>query len=327
MPTQSFRLSDVLDAVMHTEPWTRRWLSPLPGMVVCATAERTFEARNLNIPMPPQLQALGCGGWDRSGMVHWVGIDLDIGHGTQSYASLTAAICAAMCARQLVKGAAEIRLSKSGQGVHIRVALAKGVSGRRPVSACIAKWLARELDLKADASPLGRQNFWFWVRQPKPNGFALIAPSTTLWTPPPEAYQTPVSAQPVIIRPSMSPPSEPRQRLSWKTRDFLQHGAPVGQRNYRLFIAACDFSGAGIPEDQATSELTSVAESIGMAKAEAHATIHSAYSKPRLPANHNYFTTKGLTHRFYPHCGRLETQPLGRDLFGAVRIEPVELNR
>jgi hypothetical protein len=286
MPAHGLSLSDVLEAIMRTEPWTRRWLSPLPGMVVCATPDRTFEARNLNIPMPPQLLALGCGGWNKEKQnVHWVGIDLDIGHGSQSYVSLPMAICAAMGLRQFVKGAAEIRLSKSGQGIHIRVALAEGVTGGRPVAACIAKWLARELELRADASPLGRQNFWFWARQPGPRGFRLVSPCEGAWSPPAEALREAAIVATPRVPVRVLPPVESLYRsLSRRTIEFIEHAAPEGQRNYRLFIAAADMSGSGFSEAETLQQLLPPALAAGLREDEIRATIRSAHSKPRVPA-------------------------------------------
>lgn len=284
MPT----LQQVLDMILRDNPWAARWFSD--AAVVCHTAKGTFQAKHLNRPAPPQLEAVGCGGWTRNGDVRWVGLDLDVGHGAASYACLADALNDARRVHRHVCGAAEVRRSKSGKGLHVRIALA-GVNGGRETAARIAKWLAYTLGLRADPSPLGRQNFWFWTRSPGPEAFALIVPATTVWTPPLTAQSSPLithESAPIALSPCL----QPHPRLSRRTREFLEHGAPEGQRNYRLFIAACDFAGAGIPEDQAASELTSVAASIGLSKAEAHATIDSAYSKPRTPASPSIITSR-----------------------------------
>jgi hypothetical protein len=242
-PALSPHLSDFLDVVMRTEPWTRQWLTPLPDRLVCFTTERTFEVKYLDIPTPPQLIALGCGGWGQKGVVRWVGLDLDVGHGSQFYPSLADAICAAMGTRHYLNGALEIRLSKSGQGIHLRIPLVEGVTGGLSTAACIAKWLARKLALRADASPLGRQNFWFWASQPGPRGFRLVAPHEKLWAPPDEALCEP-TVPPRLLNVS-SPNRASYQGLSRRTIDFIEHGCSEGQRNERLFIAAADMSGVG----------------------------------------------------------------------------------
>jgi hypothetical protein len=40
----------------------------------------------------------------------------------------------------------------------------------------IARTLAAQLGLRADATPLGRQAFWLWARRPAPEAFRLIEP-------------------------------------------------------------------------------------------------------------------------------------------------------
>lgn len=264
-------------ANMHT--WTQQWLCT--GMLCYATSRGVFEVRSLTMATPPDLTALGCGGWDRQGRLRWVGLDLDVAHGTRPYACLAAAVADAKRVWDFVGGAAEIRLSKSGQGVHVRVSLATPVAVGREGAARIAKWLSRTLHLRADASPLGRQNFWFWTSQPVPRAFELITPCAGVWAPPPQAATdtvTLVAQRPPVMR------STPRLILSRRTREFLEQGAPAGQRNSRLFTAACDFCGSGIGEEGAISELLPVALGIGLPEHEARRTIQSAYGKPRQPA-------------------------------------------
>lgn len=72
--------------------------------------------------------------------------------------------------------------------------------------------------------------------------------------------------------------------LSRATLLFVAAGAPEGERNARLFSAACDFAGNGLDEGTAEARLLPVAASCGLAEAEARQTIRSAYSKPRAAA-------------------------------------------
>lgn len=72
--------------------------------------------------------------------------------------------------------------------------------------------------------------------------------------------------------------------LSSLTRDFITSGAPEGERNNRLFTAACDLAGNDYDHHTAIQLLLPPALKSGTPKREAHDTIHSAYSKPRSPA-------------------------------------------
>lgn len=69
--------------------------------------------------------------------------------------------------------------------------------------------------------------------------------------------------------------------LSLSTRDFLANGSPQGERNNRVFKAACDFAGNGIPQAEAEALIIRVS---GLPAHEAKRTINSAYHKQRVPA-------------------------------------------
>lgn len=76
----------------------------------------------------------------------------------------------------------------------------------------------------------------------------------------------------------------PYASLSRRNRDFLLNGAPSGERNDRLFAAACDMKGNGYDEAHALQVLMSAARFCGLPERSSRDTIQSAYSKPRLPA-------------------------------------------
>ena len=79
--------------------------------------------------------------------------------------------------------------------------------------------------------------------------------------------------------------SEPDpSRLSRSTALFLQFGAPEGERNRRLYAAACDMAGCGFPESEAEGMLTTAAARCGLGAEETAKSIRSAYSAPRSPA-------------------------------------------
>jgi hypothetical protein len=83
-----------------------------------------------------------------------------------------------------------------------------------------------------------------------------------------------------------TPPPYPD--LSTRNRDFIAHGAPEGERNNRLFAAACDMAGNEYSIYTAHDILRSAAAGSGLENAEINHTIGSAYSKPRDPARfHN----------------------------------------
>lgn len=72
--------------------------------------------------------------------------------------------------------------------------------------------------------------------------------------------------------------------LSRATLVFLRTGAPEGERNKRLFDAACDFAGNNLPMTQAESEIGDAGSRCGLDEEEIKTAIRSAYGKERLPA-------------------------------------------
>lgn len=73
-------------------------------------------------------------------------------------------------------------------------------------------------------------------------------------------------------------------RLSRSTMQFCLTGAGEGERNSRLFSAACDMAGSDIPMADAEGKLLPVATQCGLTEAEARQSIRSAYCRPRSPA-------------------------------------------
>jgi hypothetical protein len=81
--------------------------------------------------------------------------------------------------------------------------------------------------------------------------------------------------------------------LSHQTRDFIEYGAGPDTRNNRLFIAACDLNGCNYPQAEAESVLLPVWARMAKSEKEARATITSAYSQARHPANPHAFDGRG----------------------------------
>lgn len=88
-----------------------------------------------------------------------------------------------------------------------------------------------------------------------------------------------------------SPLPDNRGRLSRNTRDFIDYGAGPHTRNQRLFTAACDLNGCKYTQGEAESMLLPVWSSMSKDEKEAQATIKSAYSQARQPANPHAFDT------------------------------------
>ncbi len=84
-------------------------------------------------------------------------------------------------------------------------------------------------------------------------------------------------------RPSPREP-QPFGELSAATREFILTGASEGERNNRLFTAACDLAGNDYDQYDAQRLLIPIARKIGLPERETRDTIQSAYSKPRSPA-------------------------------------------
>lgn len=80
-----------------------------------------------------------------------------------------------------------------------------------------------------------------------------------------------------------------RGRPSRQTKDFLEFGAGPHTRNNRLFVAACDLSGCGYSQGEAEMMLLPVWARMSKEEQEAKATIASAYSQQRTPANPHAF--------------------------------------
>ncbi|MCC7118556.1 MAG: DUF3987 domain-containing protein [Anaerolineales bacterium] len=80
-----------------------------------------------------------------------------------------------------------------------------------------------------------------------------------------------------------------RGKPSRQTKDFLEFGAGPHTRNNRLFLAACDLCGCGYSQSEVEMMLLSVWGRMSKDEREAKATIASAYSQNRTPANPHAF--------------------------------------
>lgn len=118
----------------------------------------------------------------------------------------------------------------------------------------------------------GRPYAWE-ARHDPTKGFALAdAPAWLLVAP-----ERPKSAAKTLTEPDFG-------SLSRNTLLFLQLGAPEGERNNRLFAAACDMNGCGIDRGDAERQLTDAGGRCGLSPLEVSKSISSAYGKARGPA-------------------------------------------
>lgn len=161
--------------------WTGTWWRTRE--LIVQQGGRVWSVTDPTKAMPPRVEALGCTGVDAHGRLAWVGWDFDVGHGKPvrtadgrelaPYATPAEALDDARRLRNALDGHAEIRRSKSGRGLHVRYLLPEphpnGALGPE-----IARRLAVQLGLRADAGPLGRQQFWLWTRRPAPGAFELL---------------------------------------------------------------------------------------------------------------------------------------------------------
>ena len=200
-----------LHNILALNDWRQSWVRR--GMICIQDRTRkpgadAFELKSCDYA--GQIDAVGCGGWDENGTLHWVGVDFDVGHGFEDnkYDFRDDAISAALQLRDFVGGAAEIRHSK-GNGVHARIAI-DGVKERgRELAPLIAKWLADALEIRCDRSALGRQNLWFWARNVNSESFKLVVPCEGKWTPPPAALKPPK----VLIMPTAAPTVDEAEKI------------------------------------------------------------------------------------------------------------------
>jgi len=104
-----------------------------------------------------------------------------------------------------------------------------------------------------------------------------------------------------------------RLALPRRTFDYLERGAPKGQRNAELFDAACQFRDAAIPLDEAEDRLLARAVMDGLGEAEARTAIRSAFAHgPRQPVGHDSPRSAAATthHPDKPHGLRSAPVPL-----------------
>lgn len=134
------------------------------------TPQKTFATKNPQTLCPVDVQVLGCSGLNLSGKFDWIGWDVDVGHGATGYCSTHTAIHAGLRIREYMGDRTEIRLSKSGRGVHVRHLCKDPVAN----AAEIAKEVAERLGVRADKSSLGRQVHYLWARKTVENSFRLI---------------------------------------------------------------------------------------------------------------------------------------------------------
>lgn len=161
--------------VIEKHPWTARWFEG-GGPVIVQTSGFKYECKRPDRAIAKDIIQIGTTGRDSKNKLKWVGWDLDVGHGKDSYETTDEAIEAGRrilsYAKDLHHGYGELRLSKSGQGAHIRKLFQ--VRESYEDGALLAKAVADLLRIKACRSSLGRQAHWLWTVNPVENSFKLI---------------------------------------------------------------------------------------------------------------------------------------------------------
>ncbi|HUJ08605.1 MAG TPA: AAA family ATPase [Verrucomicrobiae bacterium] len=113
--------------------------------------------------------------------------------------------------------------------------------------------------------------------------------------------------------------------LSDRTRQFLEHGAPVGERQKGAFDAACQLRDAGATEDEAIQLVEAGAARCELPLPEARAAVKSAFKRaPRelIHKDNGGKRTKRTVAAEYPY-----TDETGKLLFQCVRYTPKDFRQ
>lgn len=150
------------------------------------------------------------------------------------------------------------------------------------------------------------------------NAEALYRPEEVVGTTiEPEAIRAPAERRAVPAN-----KQDAMANLSRATMQFMLSGAPEGERNQRLFSAACDLAGNGYDVDEALAALESPALGSGLAMEEVSGTIKSAFGKQRDPAKPDdpsggvigtAFTFNGEAKPAEPQPGVMPRLPMSAD--------------
>ena len=95
-----------------------------------------------------------------------------------------------------------------------------------------------------------------------------------------------------------------RLKVSQRTLDAIQSGADVGERNCRLFTAACDMHGAGYTDSEIKEYVSPAMLNSGLDPREIDRTIASACTKPRTPVLRPIWKSTTLSDRTRVHWTR-----------------------
>lgn len=232
----------LLNKIAALKDWRNFWVKRGMLCVQDLTApagKQCYEIKNNN--WPGNVDAIGCGGWDENDTLFWVGIDLDVitpdSHqkAQNTYETIDQAIENAFRIRDYVRNAAEIRLSRSGNGVHVRILIHRLANGRRTARQ-IAWWVQKQLALKCDHAVLGRQNFWFWAKTINEKSFALIESCDGIWTVPDEAKCEPVKPTP---QPAQIIQATPVLDRAWKYIQKIPPSISGSGGHNSAFTCAC----------------------------------------------------------------------------------------
>lgn len=152
--------------------WAAAWFR-LGEVIVQAPGRAYATKKPCTDECPADVLALGSSGVTQvSGQYDWIGWDLDVGHGKASYSNTFVAIQAARKIKSKTGANTEIRLSKSGQGVHVRALFKSQVPLARGPQ--VAKEIVHELGIRTDPTALSRQAFWLWCANPGKDAFKRI---------------------------------------------------------------------------------------------------------------------------------------------------------
>ena len=153
--------------------WCATWFRT--GEIIMATPKRATATREAHkMACPDDVIALGCTGETIHGKAAWIGWDLDVGHGAKQFGSTEIAISAGRKIKRKAGPRTEIRLSKSGVGVHVRHLLDKDDMPMKDAIQYAKDIAEKAMVTRMDPTSISRQAHWLWASNPGVNGFQLV---------------------------------------------------------------------------------------------------------------------------------------------------------
>ncbi len=161
---------------MNTNAWSwmADWENWKSQSVIARRNGQVTDLKSWDAPAGPGLERVGWSGLSTDGQCRWLAWDIDVGHGKESFFDFHAGLLAAVNIWQILGGEAEVRVSTSGRGFHVRHKVTRDLSNAQ--GGDLAKIIAGKVP-GLDPVPVSRQAFWFWAAKPEPGSFRQLLPA------------------------------------------------------------------------------------------------------------------------------------------------------